>query len=193
MSFVPIVFVPLNIMCSKKWLSPVIPGRSLAEPTRAVQPAAMVGESCCSYEQPPHAVGERVLLDRDLRLLGRDGGTAGHEGEKGEGRKAPGDVQFPGSHAWAPTGKPISPAGAEPAPGSTHLTPRRSDRYPRPDVRSALLAAFAALHAAGGIAAQEPEKEAPPPAVAEPALLPEKALPATPRSGSWARPRGRPP
>ena len=48
MFVVPIVFVPLNIMCSKKWLIPVIPGRSLTEPTRAVQPAAMVGESWCS-------------------------------------------------------------------------------------------------------------------------------------------------
>ena len=48
MSFVPIVFVPLNIMCSKKWLIPVIPGRSFTEPTWAVQPAAIVGESCCS-------------------------------------------------------------------------------------------------------------------------------------------------
>ena len=48
MSLVPIVLVPLNIMCSKKWLMPVIPGRSFTEPTCAVQPAAMVGESCCS-------------------------------------------------------------------------------------------------------------------------------------------------
>ena len=45
MFFVPIVFVPLNIMCSKKWLIPVIPGRSFTEPTWAVQPAAIVGES----------------------------------------------------------------------------------------------------------------------------------------------------
>ena len=45
MSFVPMVWVPLNIMCSKKWLIPVIPGRSFAEPTWAVQPASTVGES----------------------------------------------------------------------------------------------------------------------------------------------------
>ena len=45
MSVVPMVWVPLNIMCSKKWLIPVIPGRSLAEPTWAVQPASTVGES----------------------------------------------------------------------------------------------------------------------------------------------------
>ena len=48
MFVVPIVLVPLNIMCSKKWLIPVIPGRSFTEPTRAVQKAATVGESCCS-------------------------------------------------------------------------------------------------------------------------------------------------
>ncbi len=40
-SAVPIVSVPLNIMCSKKWLMPVMPGRSLTEPTLATQPAAM--------------------------------------------------------------------------------------------------------------------------------------------------------
>ena len=45
MSLVPTVFVPLNIMCSKKWLRPVMPGRSFAEPTRATQPAATVGVS----------------------------------------------------------------------------------------------------------------------------------------------------
>ena len=42
-SRVPIVFVPLNIMCSKRWAIPVMPGRSLALPTRASQPKAMVG------------------------------------------------------------------------------------------------------------------------------------------------------
>ena len=36
-----------------------------------------------------------------------------------------------------------------------HLTPRRSHRYPRADVTSARLAAFAALCAAGGLGAQE--------------------------------------
>ena len=36
------VSVPLNIMCSKKWLMPVMPGRSFTEPTLASQPAAMV-------------------------------------------------------------------------------------------------------------------------------------------------------
>ncbi len=45
MSFVPIVCVPLNIMCSKKWARPVIPGRSLAEPTWATQAAATVVSS----------------------------------------------------------------------------------------------------------------------------------------------------
>ena len=45
MSLVPMTFVPLNIMCSKKWLRPVMPGRSFTEPTRAVQPAATVGDS----------------------------------------------------------------------------------------------------------------------------------------------------
>ena len=38
---VPIVSVPLNIMCSKKWLMPVMPGRSFTEPTLATQPAAI--------------------------------------------------------------------------------------------------------------------------------------------------------
>ena len=38
-SRVPIVSVPLNIMCSKKWLIPVIPGRSLTLPTFATHPA----------------------------------------------------------------------------------------------------------------------------------------------------------
>jgi len=47
-SLVPIVLVPLNIMCSKKWLIPVMPGRSFTEPTRAVHPAATVGDSCRS-------------------------------------------------------------------------------------------------------------------------------------------------
>jgi hypothetical protein len=41
-SRVPIVSVPLNIMCSKKWLMPVMPGRSFTEPTFASQPAATV-------------------------------------------------------------------------------------------------------------------------------------------------------
>ncbi len=45
MSFVPMTWVPLNIMCSKKWLMPVMPGRSFTEPTRATHPAATVGES----------------------------------------------------------------------------------------------------------------------------------------------------
>ena len=48
MSLVPIVLVPLNIMCSKRWLMPVIPSRSLTEPTWATQPAATVGDSCRS-------------------------------------------------------------------------------------------------------------------------------------------------
>ena len=30
----PYFFEPLNIMCSNRWLIPVIPGRSLREPTR---------------------------------------------------------------------------------------------------------------------------------------------------------------
>src|SRR5262245_40979546 len=45
MLVVPIVRVPLNIMCSKKWLMPVMPGRSLTEPTRASQPTLTVGDS----------------------------------------------------------------------------------------------------------------------------------------------------
>jgi len=41
------VLVPLNIMCSKKWLMPVMPGRSFTLPTLASQPAAIVlGWSC---------------------------------------------------------------------------------------------------------------------------------------------------
>ncbi len=39
------VRVPLNIMCSKKWLMPVMPGRSFAEPTCATQPAETVDSS----------------------------------------------------------------------------------------------------------------------------------------------------
>jgi hypothetical protein len=48
MSLVPMVRVPLNIMCSKKWLSPVMPGRSFTDPTCATQPAAIVGDSWVS-------------------------------------------------------------------------------------------------------------------------------------------------
>ena len=44
-SFVPIVGVPLNIMCSKRWLMPVMPGRSFTLPTLATQPQAIVGSS----------------------------------------------------------------------------------------------------------------------------------------------------
>src|SRR6266850_3659928 len=40
------VGVPLNIMCSKRWAMPVIPGRSLELPTCATQPPATVGSSC---------------------------------------------------------------------------------------------------------------------------------------------------
>ena len=47
-SFVPIVGVPLNIMCSNKCAMPVIPGRSLALPTRATQPPEIDGASCRS-------------------------------------------------------------------------------------------------------------------------------------------------
>src|SRR5579872_2071089 len=39
------VSVPLNIMCSKRWAVPVMPGRSLEEPTCATQPPAMDGSS----------------------------------------------------------------------------------------------------------------------------------------------------
>ena len=49
MSVVPMVWVPLNIMCSKKWLIPVIPGRSFTEPTWATHPVNTVGESWFSY------------------------------------------------------------------------------------------------------------------------------------------------
>jgi hypothetical protein len=45
MSRVPRVRLPLNIMCSKKWLMPVMPGLSFAEPTRATQPAETVASS----------------------------------------------------------------------------------------------------------------------------------------------------
>ena len=45
MSVVPIVRDPLNIMCSNRWVRPVMPGRSLAEPTCATQPAATVVSS----------------------------------------------------------------------------------------------------------------------------------------------------
>ena len=45
MSLVPMMRVPLNIMCSKKWLMPVMPSRSLTEPTWATQPPTTVGES----------------------------------------------------------------------------------------------------------------------------------------------------
>src|SRR3990172_8368868 len=45
MSRVPRVRLPLNIMCSKKWLIPVMPGLSFAEPTLATQPADTVASS----------------------------------------------------------------------------------------------------------------------------------------------------
>src|ERR1043166_8905631 len=44
-SLVPMGGVPLNIMCSKRWAMPVMPGRSLELPTWATQPPAMVGSS----------------------------------------------------------------------------------------------------------------------------------------------------
>ena len=43
MSRVPIVCVPLNIMCSNRCATPVMPGRSYTEPTLATQPAATFG------------------------------------------------------------------------------------------------------------------------------------------------------
>ena len=45
MSLVPMVRVPLNIMCSKRWLMPVMPSRSFTEPTCATHPPTTVGES----------------------------------------------------------------------------------------------------------------------------------------------------
>ncbi len=45
LSLVPIVFVPLNIMCSNRCEMPVMPGPSLTEPTFATQPQDTVGES----------------------------------------------------------------------------------------------------------------------------------------------------
>ena len=48
MSLVPMVSVPLNIMCSKRWEIPVMPVISLAEPTRAKIAPMMVGASCLS-------------------------------------------------------------------------------------------------------------------------------------------------
>ena len=41
----PITWVPLNIMCSKRWLIPVIPSLSFTEPTWATQAAVTVGVS----------------------------------------------------------------------------------------------------------------------------------------------------
>ena len=43
MFVVPMVRVPLNIMCSKRCEMPVMPGRSFTEPTFATQPAATLG------------------------------------------------------------------------------------------------------------------------------------------------------
>ena len=43
MSRVPIARVPLNIMCSNRCATPVMPGRSYTEPTLATQPAATLG------------------------------------------------------------------------------------------------------------------------------------------------------
>ena len=48
MSLVPIVSVPLNIMCSNRCEIPVMPVVSLADPTRAKIEAMMVGASCRS-------------------------------------------------------------------------------------------------------------------------------------------------
>jgi hypothetical protein len=45
MSLVPMTRVPLNIMCSKRWLMPVMPSRSFTEPTWATHPPTTVGES----------------------------------------------------------------------------------------------------------------------------------------------------
>ena len=47
-SVVPTMRLPLNIMCSKKWATPVIPGRSLAEPTCATEPPMTV--ACAGRE-----------------------------------------------------------------------------------------------------------------------------------------------
>ena len=40
---VPMAAVPLNIMCSKRCATPVMPGRSWTDPTLATQPAATFG------------------------------------------------------------------------------------------------------------------------------------------------------
>ena len=71
MSLVPMVRVPLNIMCSKRWLIPVMPG-ALVHGADVRHPARHDGRRVMALEeQPAHAVGERELLDVDLRLLRR--------------------------------------------------------------------------------------------------------------------------
>ena len=87
MSLVPMVFVPLNIMCSKKWLRPVMPGRSFTEPTRATQPAATVGDSWRSKSSHFMPLPRTTSVDVDLGLLGRPAWGSGRQG-KGEAERA---------------------------------------------------------------------------------------------------------
>ena len=56
MSLVPMTRVPLNIMCSKRWLMPVMPSRSFTEPTCATQPRDDGRRVVALEEQPAHAV-----------------------------------------------------------------------------------------------------------------------------------------
>ena len=60
------VGVPLNIMCSKRWAMPVMPGRSLALPTCATQPAGNGGLIPALDHEQSHSVGKFLFLDRDL-------------------------------------------------------------------------------------------------------------------------------
>src|SRR5215831_13035905 len=77
-------FEPLNIMCSKKCESPVIPGCSLREPTRYHCQNATVGtlwSSCVSTTRPLSSTCRSTLkrsgLSGDAELEGAAGGADG--------------------------------------------------------------------------------------------------------------------
>ena len=88
MSLVPMVRVPLNIMCSKKWLMPVMPARSFTEPTCATQPAAMVGDSWRSKSSQRMPLGSVSSWTLICGFSAAAAGSAGAQREQPQGKVA---------------------------------------------------------------------------------------------------------
>ncbi len=103
MSLVPMVRVPLNIMCSNRWLIPVMPSRSFTEPTWATHPADTVGESWRSKRSQRMPLG-RVNSSTAMPALSASAAQRG-AGEQDGAEKRARDGARPGGdvHGFEPS------------------------------------------------------------------------------------------